>query len=147
MIEQQRKIERPAQAVRFVDTLASGASGLTAVEVRVFSWAPLQTKPSLCSALLFLPPRPASAPRFLGKRHVPRHQVGPRIGIQRHYPLLHGHPRLPKTFIIHIDPVPWVAPGLPVMLHRSRIIPAVLLQSRYIRQRLTGIHIILKEVP
>ena len=36
----------PAQVVKLVDTLASGASGLTAVEVRVFSWAPIQTKPS-----------------------------------------------------------------------------------------------------
>ena len=32
--------------VKLVDTLASGASGLTAVEVRVFSWAPIQKKPS-----------------------------------------------------------------------------------------------------
>src|SRR5690606_12395393 len=46
--------ERHAQVVKLVDTLASGASGLTAVEVRVFSWAPIPTKPSLCSALLFL---------------------------------------------------------------------------------------------
>src|SRR5690606_42077031 len=62
MVQQHSRVERHAQVVKLVDTLASGASGLTAVEVRVFSWAPLQTKPSLCSALLFLPPRPASAP-------------------------------------------------------------------------------------
>ena len=30
-----------AQVVKLVDTLASGASGLTAVEVQVLSWAPL----------------------------------------------------------------------------------------------------------
>ena len=30
-----------AQVVELVDTLASGASGLTAVEVRVFFWAPI----------------------------------------------------------------------------------------------------------
>src|SRR5690606_20208119 len=30
-----------AQVVKLVDTLASGASGFTAVEVRVFSWAPI----------------------------------------------------------------------------------------------------------
>ena len=29
-----------AQVVKLVDTLASGASGLTAVEVQVLSWAP-----------------------------------------------------------------------------------------------------------
>jgi hypothetical protein len=30
-----------AQVVKLVDTLASGASGLMAVEVQVLSWAPL----------------------------------------------------------------------------------------------------------
>jgi hypothetical protein len=31
-----------AQMVKLVDTPASGAGGLTAVEVRVFFWAPIQ---------------------------------------------------------------------------------------------------------
>ena len=33
-----------AQVVKLVDTLASGASGFTAVEVQVLSWAPLFEK-------------------------------------------------------------------------------------------------------
>src|SRR5713101_8372929 len=33
-----------AQVVELVDALASGASGLTAVKVRVLSWAPLSPK-------------------------------------------------------------------------------------------------------
>ena len=33
--------ERRAQVAELVDALASGASGLTAVEVRVLSWAPV----------------------------------------------------------------------------------------------------------
>ncbi len=35
-----------AQVVKLVDTPASGAGDLTVVEVRVFSWAPIQKKPS-----------------------------------------------------------------------------------------------------
>src|SRR5690554_1418754 len=35
-----RQTPSPAQVVKLVDTLASGASGLTAVEVQVLSWAP-----------------------------------------------------------------------------------------------------------
>ena len=35
-----------AQVAELVDALASGASGLTVVEVRVFSWAPEQSKQS-----------------------------------------------------------------------------------------------------
>ena len=35
------KPSAPAQVAELVDALASGASGLTVVEVRVFSWAPV----------------------------------------------------------------------------------------------------------
>src|SRR3979490_2695965 len=36
-----------AQVAELVDALASGASGLTAVKVRVLSWAPLTPKPMI----------------------------------------------------------------------------------------------------
>src|ERR1700732_2132334 len=40
------RTNRPrAQVVELVDALASGASGLTAVKVRVLSWAPFAPKP------------------------------------------------------------------------------------------------------
>ena len=34
----------PAQVVKLVDTLASGASALTGVEVQVLSWAPISKR-------------------------------------------------------------------------------------------------------
>jgi hypothetical protein len=37
----------PAQVAELVDALASGASGRKAVEVRVFSWAPMDRTPLL----------------------------------------------------------------------------------------------------
>src|SRR5690606_24815023 len=46
--------ERHAQVVKLVDTLASGASGFTAVEVRVFSWAPIQ-RDLTCSVFTAIP--------------------------------------------------------------------------------------------
>ncbi len=56
-----------AQVVKLVDTPASGAGDLTVVEVRVFSWAPIQkTEPSArffiaCDLLHADPQHPASA--------------------------------------------------------------------------------------
>src|ERR1700681_4305390 len=42
------RTNRPrAQVVELVDALASGASGLTAVKVRVLSWAPFAPKPMI----------------------------------------------------------------------------------------------------
>src|SRR5260370_21968716 len=42
------RTNRPrAQVVEFVDALASGASGLTAANVRVLSWSPFAPKPAI----------------------------------------------------------------------------------------------------
>src|SRR6266849_7857923 len=48
-----------AQVVELVDALASGASGLTAVKVRVLSWAPHFGSPLVC--------RRAMSARFAGR--------------------------------------------------------------------------------
>ncbi len=43
-----------AQVVKLVDTLASGASGFTAVEVQVLSWAPSRSYTLKISSLIYL---------------------------------------------------------------------------------------------
>ena len=43
-----------AQVVKLVDTLASGASGFTAVEVQVLSWAPSRSYTLKISNLIYL---------------------------------------------------------------------------------------------
>src|ERR1700759_2151646 len=46
-----RSKRRNAQVAELVDALASGASGFTAVKVRVLSWAPLAQAPTLRRAI------------------------------------------------------------------------------------------------
>ena len=46
-------IDARAQVVELVDTLVSGTSGLTAVEVRVFSWAPILKNPQASAVRVF----------------------------------------------------------------------------------------------
>src|SRR5215813_12628824 len=50
-----------AQVAELVDALASGASGLTAVKVRVLSWAPSHSTPSRVSWLRISPDQPFQA--------------------------------------------------------------------------------------
>ena len=54
-----------------VDALASGASGFTAVKVRVLSWAPLLPKPLILNALIRRFDRRSDAPPTSGRNTSP----------------------------------------------------------------------------
>src|ERR1700761_2751449 len=64
-----------AQVAELVDALASGASGLTAVKVRVLSWAPSSSRLALSKAPFFrkaTPPFGAALPPASKDRLYPR---------------------------------------------------------------------------
>src|SRR5690554_4531162 len=54
----------PAQVVKLVDTLASGASARKGVEVQVLSWAPYLRRPGLYPAF-FMPAHPRTKVLYL----------------------------------------------------------------------------------
>src|SRR5215218_1734689 len=75
-----------AQVVELVDALASGASGLTAVKVRVLSWAPCMPTPVILLN--------AGRRKWIGARirinHPPHHSMQRRAGAATARLCLHG---------------------------------------------------------